>query len=101
MSETMETVRRTASQSMSMFRSATRAPESPMPANEAVASSVRPAPTHISASTEMKGSIVTADSVEIHGKIEGDVRAAAITVSANGRIKGDLTADAITVHGTV
>jgi cytoskeletal protein CcmA (bactofilin family) len=101
MTDTMQTMRRTASQSMTMFRQAAGRTDSPMPANEAVASSARPAPTLNSASTEMKGSISTADGVEIQGKIEGDVRAAYITVAANARVKGDLTADTVIVHGSV
>jgi len=47
----------------------------------------------------MKGSITTAENVEIRGSIEGDVRAASITVFQGGRVKGDLTADVVIVHG--
>lgn len=101
MTDTMQTMRRTASQSMTMFRPAGARTDSPTPANEATASSARPASTLISAAAEMKGSISTADGVEIQGKIEGDVRAAYITVAANARVKGDLTADTIMVHGSV
>jgi cytoskeletal protein CcmA (bactofilin family) len=61
----------------------------------------RAAPTDVSANAEMKGSITPSDSVEVRGKIEGDVRAASITVAAGGKVKGDLTADVITVQGFV
>jgi cytoskeletal protein CcmA (bactofilin family) len=66
-----------------------------------VSSAARATPTVISASTEIKGSITTSDSVEIRGAIEGDVRAPAVTVCQGGNVKGDLTADTITVQGHV
>lgn len=107
MSETMDTVRRTASQSMSMLRAATGMQgarmDAPMAANEPAITPapVRPNPTVLSANAEMKGSITTADAVEVHGKIEGDIRAASITICAGGQVKGDLAADVIIVQGTV
>lgn len=70
-------------------------------ATTAAAAPVRAIPTMISANTEMKGSISTTDSVEIAGKLEGDIRATAVTVAAGGKIKGDLIADTIMVYGHV
>ncbi|MFZ2030177.1 MAG: polymer-forming cytoskeletal protein [Vitreimonas sp.] len=104
MSETMQTVRRTASQSMTMLKAATgmsgsRTDVSPMPANEPVAAESHPAPTILSENAEMKGSITTTDSVEVRGKLEGDIRAASITVCAGGKVKGDLVADVILIQG--
>lgn len=104
MSEAMESVRRAASQSMTMLKgnAGVRTIEpTPAPANQAAPAPVRPTPTMISANTEMKGSIITSDSVDIGGKIEGDVRAKAITVLTGGKIKGDLIADTIMVYGQV
>lgn len=104
MSEAMESVRRAASQSMTMLKgnSGVRTIEpAPAPAGQATPAPVRPTPTMISANTEMKGSIITSDSVDIGGKIEGDVRAKAITVLTGGKIKGDLIADTIMVYGQV
>jgi len=106
MSETMETVRRTASQSVTMFKAAAGlgAPKpaaAPEPANEAIAAPARPEPTLVSANAQFKGSISTTDSVEIRGKIEGDVRGASITVYAGAKVKGDLMADVILVQGDV
>lgn len=103
MSDTMETVRRT---SMTMLKAATgmsraRPAEAPMQANEPAPAPVRPAPTVLSANAEMKGSITASDSVEIRGKLEGDVRAASITVYAGAKVKGDLTADTVMVQGEV
>lgn len=105
MSETIDAVRRTASQPMSMLKavagmSGSRTVEAPA-AETAAPSAARSAPTVISASTEIKGSITTSDSVEIRGAIEGDVRAPGITVCQGGKVKGDLTADTITVQGHV
>jgi cytoskeletal protein CcmA (bactofilin family) len=100
MSDTMETVRRTATQSMTLFKTAAAKPE-PASSPASASAPVRTAPTVLSASAEMKGSIVTTDSVEISGKLEGDVRASAITVCVGGKVKGDLTADVIVVQGGV
>lgn len=102
MSDAMESVRRT---SMTMLKAATgmsgaRPAEAPA-TSEPMAAASRPAPTIISANAELKGSITTTDTIEIRGKIEGDVRASAITVCAGGKIKGDLTAETITVQGDV
>jgi cytoskeletal protein CcmA (bactofilin family) len=106
MSETMQTVRRTASQSVTMLKAATgfgagKASPMPEPANEAEPTPVRPEPTILSANALFKGSIVANDSVEIRGKIEGDVRAASITVYPGAKIKGDITADVILIQGAV
>jgi cytoskeletal protein CcmA (bactofilin family) len=104
MSDTMQNVRRTASQSVTMLKAATGLGASkamPEPANEPMPEPKRPEPTVVSANTEFKGTINASDSVEIRGKIEGDVRAASITVYAGAKIKGDLTADVILVQGHV
>lgn len=103
MSDAMESVRRAASQSMTMLKGnagVRTIDPAPAPAQPAPAP-VRATPTTISANTEMKGSITTSDSVDIGGKIEGDVRAKAITVLTGGKIKGDLIADTIMVYGHV
>lgn len=106
MSDTMQNVRRTASQSVTMLKAATglgssKAMPMPEPANEPMPEPKRPEPTVLSANAEFKGTIVTSDSVEIRGKIEGDVRASSITVHSGAMIKGDLTADVILVQGQV
>ena len=104
MSDTMQNVRRTASQSVTMLKAATGLganKAAPEPATEPLPEPKRPEPTIVSANTEFKGAITASDSVEIRGKIEGDVRAASITVYAGAKIKGDLTADVILVQGHV
>lgn len=104
MSETMQTVRRTASQSVTMLKAATgfgKTQPMPEPANQAEPEPARPEPTVLSANAQFKGSIVASDSVEIRGTIEGDVHAASITVYPGAKIKGDVTADVILVQGAV
>jgi cytoskeletal protein CcmA (bactofilin family) len=103
--DAVQTVRRTAVQSVSMLRAATglssRTPE-PYPANESSpAATVRAPASLISANTEIKGAIATGDELHVYGKIEGDVRAAAITVCAGAAIKGDLYAETIVIDGAV
>jgi cytoskeletal protein CcmA (bactofilin family) len=109
MSETMNDAvtmaRRTASQSVTLFKSAAgfKAKDEPAmpsePANEAAPTRIEV--TAISAKTEMKGSINTPDELHIHGKIEGDVRAAKIVIGATGAVKGDVMAESVIVHGVV
>jgi cytoskeletal protein CcmA (bactofilin family) len=111
MADAMETVRRTASHSVTLFKtaaglgSARHHTQLPEPANEAepapAPEPARPEPTVLSANAEFKGSIVTSDSVEIRGRIEGDIRASSIKVCAGARIKGDLVADVILIQGAV
>jgi hypothetical protein len=101
MSEAMETVRRAAS-ALRGASSVRIIEPAATPANAPTAAGAsRPNLTCVSANTEMKGSIVTTDNVDIAGKVEGDVRAASITVSANGKVKGDLIAEVIMVYGDV
>jgi cytoskeletal protein CcmA (bactofilin family) len=73
------------------------------PAETAVANDagadMRSAPSIVSASTEVHGGITTSDELHIHGKVNGDIRAAAITICASGKVIGDLTADTIVIDG--
>jgi len=102
MSETLQNVRRTSSQPMTMLKAVagmSGARSDVVPAEQNTMAAARPTTTVISASTQMTGSITTTDSVEIRGSIEGDVRASSITVCQGAKVKGDLTADVITVQG--
>ncbi len=49
----------------------------------------------------MTGTIVTPDELHIAGHVEGNVRAASITVRASGVITGDLVAETVIIHGSV
>lgn len=102
----VQSVSRTASHSVSLLKAATHFSNgrgAPAAANESSAkpAPVRPALSVISPNTEMKGSITTTDELHVHGKIEGDVRAAAITVCAGGMVRGDLIAETIAIDGAV
>jgi cytoskeletal protein CcmA (bactofilin family) len=104
MSETMQTVRRTASQSVTMLKAATgfgagKAQPMSDPANESAAP--RPEPSVISANTQIDGSISTTDELYVQGKVEGDVRATSVIVCEGGMVRGDVKADSITVYGVV
>jgi cytoskeletal protein CcmA (bactofilin family) len=101
----MAMARRTASQSVTLFKSAAgfkkpeEQPAMPIaPANEAAP---RADVITITKSTEMKGSIATPDELQIHGKIEGDVHAAKITIGATGVVMGDVVAETVVIHGAV
>ena len=99
----MASARRSASESVTKFKAATRIgakPEqSPVAANESAAP--RPEPSVISANTQIDGSISTTDELYVQGKVEGDVRATSAIVCEGGMVRGDVKADSITVYGTV
>ncbi len=100
----VENVRRSAFHSVSLLKAATHLSNgAPAAANEpgVKAAPMRPALSVISSNTEMTGSITTTDELHVHGRIEGDVRAAAITVCAGGVVKGDLNAETIVIDGDV
>jgi cytoskeletal protein CcmA (bactofilin family) len=105
MSETMQNVRRTASQSVTLLKTAAfgagKTPPMPETANESSATPARPDKTVLSASTQLTGSITTTDELHIRGKIDGNVSASGITVLSGGVVKGDLTAETIVIHGSV
>jgi cytoskeletal protein CcmA (bactofilin family) len=102
----LRSARKTASHSVTLFKAVVgggRPDMAPEPANETgeAPAPVRRDPSVISANTAMTGSLATEDELHIHGKIEGDVRAAMITVCAGGIVKGDLAAETIIIHGNV
>jgi cytoskeletal protein CcmA (bactofilin family) len=110
MSETMtrdingavQSVRRTASNSVTLLKAATGlSGRAPSTMESAESAPLRAPPTLVSANTEINGSITTSDELHVHGKIIGDVRAAAITVIAGANVKGDLTAETVVVDGAV
>src|SRR5215510_3270005 len=100
--------RRAAAGSATLLRAAARfgrgapAPEPVIePANETL-SAPKPCTTSIiTARTEMTGTITTPETLQIEGRIEGEVRASKIVVCAGGVVKGGLTADVIIIHGVV
>ncbi|MAI89547.1 polymer-forming cytoskeletal protein [Ponticaulis sp.] len=61
----------------------------------------RSAPSLISVDIQLKGSIVSEGEIQIDGKVEGDVKASALTVGDSGEIIGEVVAETIVVRGTV
>jgi len=61
----------------------------------------RSGPSIISADIKMNGTIISQGEIDINGQIEGDVRAAALTIGETGAVKGEVIADSVTVRGTV
>lgn len=57
--------------------------------------------TMISMNVEMSGTLISPDELQIAGKIDGNVRASAVTVRASGLVRGDIVADVVIVHGAV
>lgn len=57
--------------------------------------------TVISCNVEMSGALVSPDDIEIFGRVDGNIRAASVTVSATGVVRGDIVADAVFVYGVV
>jgi cytoskeletal protein CcmA (bactofilin family) len=61
----------------------------------------RAAPSIISADVKMKGSIVSQGEIQIDGIIEGDVRAASLTIGNTGAVNGEVVAETVIVRGSV
>lgn len=58
-------------------------------------------PSILSLKMEIVGSITTTDELHIYGTVEGNVRAAALTVCEGGSVKGDVAAETVIVQGVV
>jgi len=100
-------LRRTMSDSVSFLKGKTDgAPAMPQaatlgPIDVRMPAAIDSGPSIISAKVEMTGSIVTTDEMHVYGTINGNVRAAALTVCTGGTVKGDITAETIVVQGVV
>lgn len=80
-----------------------QAPKPPVPdmAPKRAPVVARSGPSIISADVKMTGKIVSQGELDINGQIEGDVRAAALTVGETGAVKGEVVAESVVVRGTV
>ena len=58
-------------------------------------------PSILSANVEMAGSLSSPTELHIYGAVDGNVRAADLTIFAGGSVKGDVVAESVLVHGTV
>lgn len=59
------------------------------------------APTVIAEGTHLLGNIVTEGTLDIDGRIEGNVRAHTVTLRPNAKIRGDVMAEFLHVYGEV
>jgi cytoskeletal protein CcmA (bactofilin family) len=73
----------------------------PEPASKRGATTSRAGPSIISADVKMTGAIASQGEIEFYGHIEGDIRAASITVGDTGAVKGEVVAESVVVRGTV
>lgn len=73
----------------------------PEPAAEIAPEPAPPPPTVVSANAVLTGGIATPDGLEVHGRVEGDVRARKVAVCAGGAIVGDVFAETADIHGAV
>lgn len=58
-------------------------------------------PSIIASDLHILGNIVGGGTVDIDGRVEGNVRCQVATVRKNGHIKGDLIAESISIYGRV
>jgi len=58
-------------------------------------------PSVLSANVEMTGSFSSPNALHVYGSVDGNVRAADLTIFAGGSVKGDVVADSVQVHGSV
>jgi cytoskeletal protein CcmA (bactofilin family) len=91
-----------------------KSPEAPTTPAMAAAGQVRPleavvpqsvlpgsGPSIVSLRVEVTGSITSPDEVHIYGRIEGNIRAASLTICEGGSVKGDVVAETVSVHGSL
>ena len=81
--------------------------EKPAPLQMTPANDVAPmsrggaGPSVLSANVEMTGSVTSPNELHLYGVIDGNVRAAALTIFAGGVVKGDVVAETVLIHGEV
>ena len=73
----------------------------PEPAPKRGPTPARAGPSIISADVKMTGAIVSQGEIEFYGHIEGDIRAASLTVGDTGAVKGEVVAESVVVRGTI
>lgn len=58
-------------------------------------------PSIIASDMSILGNLVSDGTVDIDGRVEGNVKAEQVIIRGNGKIKGDLQGDAVHVYGEV
>ncbi len=71
----------------------------PAPAPAPVAS--QKMPSIISQELIIQGNLLSKGDLQIDGSVEGDVRAASVTIGHSGRLKGNIHADTVRISGSV
>ncbi len=61
----------------------------------------KPAPSTISSDLTVVGNVHTTGDMQVDGKIEGDIRAALLTVGESAVISGEILADDVVIHGHI
>lgn len=59
------------------------------------------APSILAHDIVVTGSITTDGEVQIDGRLEGDIRAGALTIGPGAFVKGDIVAGSVVVHGRI
>ena len=61
----------------------------------------RAGPSIISGDVKLVGKLVSQGDLDINGHIEGDVRAATLTIGETGAVKGEVIAETVIVKGSI
>jgi cytoskeletal protein CcmA (bactofilin family) len=72
-----------------------------LPARTTTSRPASSAPSIIGSDVEIVGNISTNGEIQLDGAVEGDLRAASVTMGENGSLNGTLSADRVIVRGTV
>lgn len=67
----------------------------------ALSSASRPAPSIVSANTQVVGDIASDGEVQIDGRVEGNIRCHSLTVGESGSVTGEISADSANVFGHI
>jgi cytoskeletal protein CcmA (bactofilin family) len=73
----------------------------PPPAASSVAPRSKPSPSVLAADLTVTGTVASTGDIHVSGKVEGDIRAAHLTIGEAATVKGEVVADEVVVHGKV
>lgn len=79
----------------------TESAKNPKPALAVAGKPASGTPSIIATDVRIVGNLITNGEVQLDGTVEGDVRAAALTLGESGAVKGTIVADSVTIKGTV
>lgn len=81
--------------------SPTESAKTPKPALAVAGKPASGTPSIIAPDVRIVGNVFTNGEVQLDGTVEGDIRAAALTLGETGAVKGTIAADSVTIKGTV